>query len=527
MCKESLRKYKITWARRENVSTSVFSEWENALLKKINDRISKLSKSYTKSSVAKKTLTCPKIKKFLADLHDKYVIAPADKASNNIIFICKSYYRQIINEELGSTSTYAKCAVEPQQLIRKHIDFLKLENLEPKPDWCNLPSFYWMPKLHKNPYSYRFIAASHKCTTKPLSRFLNSALRLILKHFREYCLGIYRNTGVNAFWIVENSLEVLDSLRSIPTRKAQLASFDFSTLYTAIPHNLLKDKITNLIHSAYTCRKSQYIEVCQDKAFWSNNVSNKAVTAVHLVELFNYLIDNIYVCVDGSVFKQCVGIPMGTDCAPVVANLFLFAYEYEFMKGLLKDNITLAIKFSNTYRYIDDLLCINNKDFELSISDIYPKELILKKTNTSPKKSPFLDLDITITNNQFITKVYDKREDFNFDIVNFPHLDSNIPNTPAYGVFISQLIRYSRICSDFSSFQAKSLQLCSRLIKQGYKYFKLKSTFKTFLSRQPLVRIKYKQKVASMLKDCLVLPHIVLPHLQRNVTTRRPKGRLT
>ena len=258
-----------------------------------------------------------------------------------------------------------------------------------------------MPKLHKNPYNYRFIAASHKCTTKPLSRFLNSALRLILKHFREYCLGIYRNTGVNAFWIVENSLEVLDSLRSIPARKAQLASFDFSTLYTAIPHNLLKDKITNLIYSAYTCRKSQYIEVCQDKAFWSNNVSNKAVTAVHLVELFNYLIDNIYVCVDGSVFKQCVGIPMGTDCAPVVANLFLFAYEYEFMKGLLKDNITLAIKFSNTYSYIDDLLCINNKDFERSISDIYPKELILKKTNTSPKKSPFLDLDITITNNQF------------------------------------------------------------------------------------------------------------------------------
>ena len=94
-----------------------------------------------------------------------------------------------------------------------------------------------------------------------------------------------------------------------------------------VPHNLLKDKITDLLHSAYTCRKSQYIEVCQDEAFWSNNVSNKAVRAVHLIELFNYLIENIYVCVDGSVFKQCVGIPMGTDCAPVVANLFLFAYE--------------------------------------------------------------------------------------------------------------------------------------------------------------------------------------------------------
>ena len=61
MCKEGLRKYKITWARRENVSISVFSEWENTVFKKINDRISKLSKLYTKSSVAKKTLTCPKI----------------------------------------------------------------------------------------------------------------------------------------------------------------------------------------------------------------------------------------------------------------------------------------------------------------------------------------------------------------------------------------------------------------------------------------------------------------------------------
>ena len=81
---------------------------------------------------------------------------------------------------------------------------------------------------------------------------------------------------------------------------------------------------------------------------------------------------------------------MGTDCAPVVANLFLFAYEYEFMKGLLKDNITLAIKFSNTYRYIDDLLCINNKNFELSISDIYPKEHILKRQIPALKNPTFL-----------------------------------------------------------------------------------------------------------------------------------------
>ena len=78
---------------------------------------------------------------------------------------------------------------------------------------------------------------------------------------------------------------------------------------------------------------------------------------------------------------------------------------------------------------------LTTRIFYCQLSDIYHKELILKKTNT--RKSPYLDLDITITSNQFITKIYDKREDFNFDIINFPHLDSNIPNTSAYGVFIN------------------------------------------------------------------------------------------
>ena len=126
---------------------------------------------------------------------------------------------------------------------------------------------------------------------------------------------------------------------------------------------------------------------------------------------------------------------MGTDCAPVVANLFLFAYEYKFMKGLLKGNITLAIKFSNLIGILMTFYVSITRTLNCQLVT-FTKELIYsyKKTNISLKKSPFLHLDINITGNQFITKVYDKREDFNFDIVNFPHLDSNIPNTPAYMV---------------------------------------------------------------------------------------------
>ena len=62
-----------------------------------------------------------------------------------------------------------------------------------------LPSFYWLPKLHKNPYSYRFIAASSACTTKPLSKLLTQCLKLVLKHYSQYCAGIERKTGINCF----------------------------------------------------------------------------------------------------------------------------------------------------------------------------------------------------------------------------------------------------------------------------------------------------------------------------------------
>ena len=92
-----------------------------------------------------------------------------------------------------------------------------------------------------------------------------------------------------------------------------------------------------------------------------------------------YLIDNIYVSIGNRVYRQCVGYPMGTDCAPLLANLFLFYYEYKYRKNLIKTNTILTKKFNNTMRYIDDLLTLNNTQFDAAIQDIYP-QLQLKKT---------------------------------------------------------------------------------------------------------------------------------------------------
>ena len=95
--------------------------------------------------------------------------------------------------------------------------------------------------------------------------------------------------------------------------------------------------------------------------------------------------------------------------------------------------------FNTTSRYLDDILNIDNVCFDNMISQIYPSELQLNKTNTSDTKAAFLDLHLSISNDIVSTKIYDKHDDFDFEIVIFPFLDGDVPRSTSYGVFISQL----------------------------------------------------------------------------------------
>ena len=134
----------------------------------------------------------------------------------------------------------------------------------------------------------------------------------------------------------------------------------------------------------------------------------------------------------GQLFRQMVGIPMGTNCAPLLANLFLYSIENEFLDNLIKEGKRkLARKFSLSFRYIDDLISFNNKRFKEFISDIYPKELTISETTESTSAASYLDLLFTRDkSNNIATKLYDKRDAFGFHIVNFPFMSSNIPSAP-------------------------------------------------------------------------------------------------
>ena len=128
---------------------------------------------------------------------------------------------------------------------------------------------------------------------------------------------------------------------------------------------------------------------------------------------------------------------MGTNCTPLVADLFLFCHERDFMTSLSDVKQAEIIEaFKYTSRYLDDLLNIDNPYFEGMVNRIYPPELQLNKANTSDTEAPYLDLHLSISNGFVSFKIYDKRDDFDFDIVYFPFMDGDVPRSNSYGFHV-------------------------------------------------------------------------------------------
>ena len=111
--------------------------------------------------------------------------------------------------------------------------------------------------------------------------------------------------------------------------------------------------------------------------------------------MFEFLIYNIFVMFDGRVFQQTVGIHMDTYCAPLLAELFLYSYEADFIKGLLKKNEKkLAWSFNYTLRYLNDVLSLNNSRFGDFVDCIYPIELEIKDITGTDRSASYLDLHL-------------------------------------------------------------------------------------------------------------------------------------
>ena len=384
--------------------------------------------------------------------------------------------------------------MDTNTIIEKNVKINKKYGLDTVENQKCLPIMYWTPKMHKSPIGARFIIASKKCSTKPLTEAVSKTFKMIFAHVNSFHRKSRFYSGYNRFWVVENSFPIIEKLNLINknSKATAISTFDFSTLYTTLPHALLIEVLNSIIDFVFDSGTRNRIGFSKNSVYWTNKgKNNRYFSKNSLKDAIEHLISNCYFTVGNLIFNQIIGIPMGIDPAPFWANLFLYYFENIHMQSLISSGSNRAYLYHATKRFIDDLIAINDKnEFLSTYTNIYPPELQLKLEHHG-SHATFLDLDINIVDGKFVYKLFDKRDAFPFSIVRMPQLESNIPSNIFYGSIMSEFLRIARCTLKFEDFIPRASELYHRMLNQGGKesnilkqiknaYNRHKTAFKNF-----------------------------------------------
>ena len=508
----------------EGIDSSLFKPWVDEVLRIVRNRLPEAASAHGVS-------WCKRSRKYLKFLQRYLVLVPTDKAFNNASFICKNLYVDILKEELESSGAYEVSQRSKEQLIMAHKRFLKPRNLF---GHKKLGHIYALPKMHKAAPKSRFIAALFKCLTTKLSVVLTSFLNRVLNTLRDKDNAYIRSTGIRRFFVVNGYEEVADFLhrtsRGSHDSTRKLYTGDFSTMYTTIPHKDLINKLRLCLEEAWNWVATQNdVDVSKvrlmltgSKCEWvfrsarSKDVhenGRRVLSMAALMELLQFLVYNTFVINGDVIRKQVIGIPMGTNCAPLLANLYLYAYESTFIDRLSRAKGSAAARsFHMTFRLIDDVLSVDNPlldDYinypalngdQKNVGGIYPSVLTLNDTSLEDRVQ-FLGMEIKYSDGSLLLDVFDKKKEFPFEVIRYPHLDSVIPTSIPYGVFTGLLYRRYRICNRKSVFLNRCVELAMILLNKGCTKRRLCSLFRKFLLRwKPL---KWKGSFQSLFRQFL------------------------
>jgi hypothetical protein len=291
---------------------------------------------------------------------------------------------------------------------------------------------------------------------------------------------------------------------------------DFSTMYTMIPHDDLIRAVRVACNEAFEWNASNSRRpLSETRLCWSksrvtwkaskpgstHSDSEHSLDVDGIVDIVSFLVSNTFLVNGAMLRRQKLGIPMGTNCAPILANLYLYVYESNFIDKLSKISVAKARRFHLTFRFIDDVLSLDNTHWAEAVENdaanggLYPGELALSDTSLSNEDAHFLGMHIKSLGNRFQVAVFDKRTTFPFEVRRYPRIDSLIPSTIPYGVLTGQLHRGYRICSEYADFLSYSTQVAQRLLTNGCSKQRLLKKFKGFT--RAVVR-KYNVKAVKL-----------------------------
>ena len=480
-------------ASKYQLDVKLFDNWKSLVKEKVAEKIRNLKIS-RRSQQTKPILKDENVIRYLKDLHNRYVVVPIDKAANNISIICKRFYVLRLLKEVGAIGnvdpTYEISKINPVDLINEDVMLCERYGLKIEEGQKTLPIMYWTPKMHYTPSRARFIVSSAKCSTKPISRLVSNAFKLIFNQIQNFHAASKFYKNYNRFWVINNSKPLIERLDVINTRKKakDISTFDFSTLYTKLPHRDLIKVLNSHIEFAFDGGTGKYLGYSDSRVFWKKKAKRKAtISRFQFMALVTHLTTRTYFVVGNLIIRQSIGIPMGIDPAPFWANLYLYFYEHKFVTDLMASDKRRARKFINACRFIDDECNLNDHgEFSRSYQEIYPSEPQLKCQHQGTHAT-FLELDIRIVDdNIFDYKLFDKRDDFPFSIVRMPDLSGNIPSFIFYGSIMSEFLRIARCTRQVENFIPRAKSLCDRMVAQGgSKNIVLKQVRKAIL-RHPL-----------------------------------------
>ena len=487
-------------SRKLKKAVVTFTPWKTELMKCVEGKLDKC-RIYDYNKVLANRVN----KGDLNRLKEDFVFAPVDKASNNIAIICKRYYIEVMSKEIQESNTFSPVFFDAPEVL----DNLKNSNYITSEDKQKLPLLYCTVKMHKTPIGFRHITAGVGTILQNLSIAVGNSLKLLLRIAEK--ANDYKIKEIDrCILLVDNrekvlrSLEISNKSTNVINKRKSINTWDFSTLYSNIPHGQLLINVNQFIDDIFRCIKDKKY-VCSStnskRAYFSRSrhIGVKSFDKDQLKEAVKYIVDNSYITYHNVVYRQIIGIPMGTNCAPHLANIYLHQYEYIYLKSMVeKGELQIAKDLGNMYRYQDDCIAINDNDtFSKHYKKIYPAVMILNQTNVSRDKCTFLDLKIAIYRGKFIYNSYDKRNDFKFPIVNYPDLRGNIPSSQSYGVYTSQLVRFVDINGTFRGFIKDVSKMTKSFQKKGFSVTALKRKYLDFCNEYVYKWARYNVDIST------------------------------
>ena len=485
---DSLDAFIKSFSARIKTIPSNFKSWKEIIMEKVRYhlRTTKESRQFTR-----KVLSQTIVKDYIQQFQKRFVLVPVDKAGNNFAVICRRFYISVLCGELGihtgniqGNNVYRYMeGYTTQTVVEKHKKSMKNFGIKIDSDLEKVPLLYWTSKQHKNPYKFRFIAGAYQVSTSPISEDLSLILKCIKTLFKRYSYKIYNRSGISRFWSVDNSKEFLDKINHLGA--TSIHTFDFSTLYTNLPLDSIYESLESLIIKMFKLSNSNAIFVNKKlgKAYWKDknpSGNEKEYILSDVLEALKFVLHNSYVQFAGYIFLQILGIPMGGNASPDIADLYLAWCEFVYIEKLVKKDSQLARKFNYNSRYIDDIATPNFKGFGDIAKEIYHKDLILEPSTGSGMSDTFLDLHIRVSSNRFVIGIYHKVDDFAFDVINFPFPSSNIRYSEGPKTFYSQLIRFHRLCNNPKDFLLRLNMTYTKLLERGYTHDSLYRMFLKF-----------------------------------------------